>query len=284
MSPVTLSPAEVIEALAARADLDRTPCGRGTMVWRSWGSGPPVLLLHGGTGSWLHWMRNIEPLAAHFRVLVPDLPGYGDSDDPADLNSLDALVDAVVAGLERLAPPPAVLQMVGFSFGGIVGGLAAARMGTQVRTLVLSGTGGMATPYEPLPPLLRVPPGAEADAVMAAHRENLGRLMFGDPHRVDPLAVHVHVENLRKSRFRTGAIPRSDRLLQVLPSIRARLGAIWGERDAFAVPYVERRREILSAVQPGLDFRVIEGAGHWAVYEAANRVNADLLEMLERDP
>jgi pimeloyl-ACP methyl ester carboxylesterase len=29
------------------------------VVWRSWGSGPPLLLLHGLHGSWMHWVRNV---------------------------------------------------------------------------------------------------------------------------------------------------------------------------------------------------------------------------------
>jgi pimeloyl-ACP methyl ester carboxylesterase len=41
----------------------------------------PTLLLHGGTGSWTHWVRNIEPLARQFSVVVPDLPGMGESLD-----------------------------------------------------------------------------------------------------------------------------------------------------------------------------------------------------------
>jgi pimeloyl-ACP methyl ester carboxylesterase len=40
------------------------------------GAGPTLLLLHGGTGSWTHRLRNIEPLARHFRLVVPDLPGW----------------------------------------------------------------------------------------------------------------------------------------------------------------------------------------------------------------
>ena len=45
-------------------------------VWHVWGAsdGPAVVLLHGGSGSWTHWVRNIAPLRdAGWRVLVPDL-------------------------------------------------------------------------------------------------------------------------------------------------------------------------------------------------------------------
>jgi pimeloyl-ACP methyl ester carboxylesterase len=98
------------------------------------------------------------------------------------------------------------------------------------------------------------------------------------------LAVHLQMQNNRQARFKSGAIPASDVLLRALPGIRARIGGIWGERDAFASSNLEDRRRILAAVQPDLDFRVVQGAGHWAIYEAAERVNADLMEMLSARP
>ena len=44
-----------------------TPTSGGQMVWHCWGEGKPIVLLHGGSGSWTHWLRNIEPLAARGR-------------------------------------------------------------------------------------------------------------------------------------------------------------------------------------------------------------------------
>jgi pimeloyl-ACP methyl ester carboxylesterase len=43
------------------------------------GAGRPLVLVHGGHGSWLHWVRNIEALSAKRTLWIPDLPGYGDS-------------------------------------------------------------------------------------------------------------------------------------------------------------------------------------------------------------
>jgi len=66
-----------------------------------------------------------------------------------------------------------------------------------------------------------------------------------------------------------------------LPRVRARVAAIFGGRDAFVGPHLDERRETLARFQPGLDFRVVEGAGHWVNYEAPEMVNRALLEMLE---
>ena len=62
-----------IESLATRK---ATRCGTG-LGCRAWGDAMPLVLLHGASGSWTHWIRDIAPLAKRFSVIVPDLPGLG---------------------------------------------------------------------------------------------------------------------------------------------------------------------------------------------------------------
>jgi len=50
-----------VRGVAAEARRVETPCGNGHMVWYLWGDGPPLALLHGGYGSWTHWIRNLIP-------------------------------------------------------------------------------------------------------------------------------------------------------------------------------------------------------------------------------
>src|SRR5437763_9356025 len=68
---------ELVDGIAAEAERCETPCGDGSMVWHCWGSGLPLVLLHGGYGSWSHWIRNVLPLSRSFRVIPPDPPGLG---------------------------------------------------------------------------------------------------------------------------------------------------------------------------------------------------------------
>ena len=93
-----------LRPLEARARREETPCGNGSLVWHFWGEGQPVVLLHGGSGSWTHWVRNIEPLVASGRqVLVPDMPGFGESALwPAGMDA-SALPEPIEAGLRALA-------------------------------------------------------------------------------------------------------------------------------------------------------------------------------------
>jgi pimeloyl-ACP methyl ester carboxylesterase len=277
------APADVVSHVEALGNRRVVPCAAGSMVWRAWGAGRPLLLLHGASGAWTHWIRNILPLAARCRVLCPDMPGFGDSDAPGEPHTAEALSDLVAAGLDAVVPPPAPLDIAGFSFGGIVGGLLARRLGPRARTLVLLGTGGLGLSPAPTRPLVRIRSDASPDEVREAHRQNLGILMIANPERIDDLAIHLQAENLRRARFKSGSIPASDVLLRALPGIRARVAGIWAERDAFVGGDVEAPRGILASLRPGLEVRVVAGAGHWVTYEAADHVNAALLELLGAD-
>jgi len=81
------------------------------------GTGHPIVLLHGGgpgaTG-WSNYSPNIEALSQHFRVIAPDMPGWGDS-DPVDFKTLDH-VEAATQLLDALGIEKAAF--VGNSMGG----------------------------------------------------------------------------------------------------------------------------------------------------------------------
>src|SRR5207245_9942364 len=87
-------------------------------------------------------------------------------------------------------------------------------------------------------------------------------------------------EPVTRTRFRLGSIPVSDAPLPALPRISARLVAVWGARDVSPASPPELRHATLAAHHPEVDFRLIDGAGHWANWEAADAVNAMLLDVL----
>jgi pimeloyl-ACP methyl ester carboxylesterase len=272
----------VIEAVESRATRTVVPVASGAMVWRAWGEGPPLVLLHGASGSWTHWIRNVLQLAGHHRVLVPDMPGYGESDAPPEPHTADGLAALVAAGIDAMLPPPAAFDLAGFSFGAIIGGLVAAALAGRVRTLVLLGPGGLGLTPAPPRALLRLDPAMTTAAIRHVHRENLRTLMLARPESADELAVTLQIDNVRRARFKSGTIPVSDALLRALPSVRAHLGGIWGGRDAFTGHHLDESRAVLATADPQIEMRVIEPAGHWVNYEAAEPVNALLLEWLAR--
>jgi pimeloyl-ACP methyl ester carboxylesterase len=273
-------PASLIEELECAARRRETPCGAGGLVWREWGEGAPLVLLHGGAGSWRHWARNVAHFAARHRVLAPDLPGLGDSADAPLPATPEALGAVLAQGLDLVAPGER-LPLVGFSFGGIVGGHAGLLLGDRLTGLLLIGTGGLGLPGgEQLRPR-RVEPGMDEAAIDEVHRANLALLMFADAGRIDDLAVRIQRDNVARARLRERDMARSDTLLAVLPRLAGRLAGIWGEHDAFARPHVQARLDLLRRLRPDAEARIAPALGHWIPYEDPAWCNALLDAWLE---
>jgi 2-hydroxy-6-oxonona-2,4-dienedioate hydrolase len=279
VAPISAETVAFVEAVAAEARRLETPCGDGGMVWRVWGSGPPLVLLHGGYGSWTHWIRNVLVLAREFTVLAPDLPGLGESATPPEPHTAEGLAAIIVDGLEIVMPRDAPLHIAGFSFGGVLGGHVATRLGSRLRGLTIVGSNGLGLVRQPTA-LQRVPADASAEEALAIHRHNLGALMIADPANIDELAVYIQSQNAPRGRVRSRRFSRADTLARALPLVEARLDGIWGERDATAYPYLDERARTLRSFQPDARFEVIAGAGHWVQYEAADRFNAVLTELV----
>jgi len=250
------------------------------MVWRIWGAGEPVVLLHGGSGSWTHWIRNIPELARHCELWVPDIPGLGSSAMPPKPWTPPSIAEVVVAGVEQLFPKETPLRLAGFSFGGHIAGLMAARLGARVRVLALIGVAALGLRADPREPFAKERPGMSAAEVAAVHRQNLAVLMIADPARIDDLAVHLQAENIKRARFRSRPFAATDGLARALADVAAPVMTIWGTRDIIARPSLDARLAVLRRHHPELEVRLIDGAGHWVMYEAADRFNAVLLDLI----
>ncbi|MEM7406115.1 MAG: alpha/beta fold hydrolase [Pseudomonadota bacterium] len=263
-----------IERLSSRHE---TPCGDGRMVWHVWGQGPPLVLLHGGFGSWLHWIRNVETLSRYFRVLAADIPGLGESDEapavtPAGIGTV------VAAGIESLVGQESV-RLAGFSFGGLISGQVGLLLGQQVVGITLIGASGMALQRPPME-LLRRHDDMDAQARSAALRHNLNTLMLYHPDSIDPLALYIQEWNDARARVRSRKMSLGDSLAEAMPLVQAKLSGIWGELDATAGSFLPEREALIRAAQPDAPFAVIQGAGHWVMYEGAEAFNRTLLEFV----
>ena len=104
--------------------------------------------------------------------------------------------------------------------------------------------------------------------------------MLSSPASIDDLAVYLHGDNLARHRFRSRKLAGSSDLESVLPAISAHMVGVWGSEDATAggLAAIEQRRELLKACQPEAEFHILEGVGHWAMYEDPGAVNRILLQ------
>jgi len=278
--------AEHIEAAAAQSQAIRLPMGNGgTMMWHVWGEGsdrPALLLFHGGSGSWIHWIRNVLALAQHYTVYAADLPGLGDSDPPDDVRDVWSVTRCVKTALDALLPQDRSFAITGFSFGGMVAGHLSTLLDERLRRIVLVGAGGLRATRKPGPKLRKLLSTMPAETLAAEARRNLEILMLHDPAKVDGVAVHMQILNTTRAKTRSRDMSIAGALSNVLPKVRTPLTGIWGEFDSTTYPYIQERIDLLRAVQPDFEMNVIPGAGHWVAYEAAEAFNAKLIEVLTR--
>ena len=138
-------------------------------VWRV-GHGPPLVLVHGGAGSWTHWIANVEPLSRHFALTLIDLPGYGDAAAPAS-DEPEAYVDGVARDLIRAMHDAGSFGIAAFSFGAAVCGAIAGKLGNQLRAMSLLAPAGFGVPGGGNVGLVAVPPeGAGGGVRLRARR------------------------------------------------------------------------------------------------------------------
>jgi pimeloyl-ACP methyl ester carboxylesterase len=273
-------PLAPVRELNAQAQRTETPCGDGIMVWRSWGNGPPLVLLHGGAGAWNHWVHTVPAFSGTYRVVAPDLPGLGESADAPQPPTIANIAEIVARGIDQLLGAQASYDLVGFSFGASVGGHVSVLHGARVRSLTLLGAGGLVRPHTPMThERVRDKTG---EARVQAHRTNLERTIIADPAKIDALALAIQEWNVSHTRLDSPALIRLRPLAESLPQLRIPVNAIWGERDQIAYYRLEDRVAALRALYPSVELRVIPLAGHWAAYEAPNAFNTTLAELLKR--
>lgn len=112
------------------------------------GEGPPVLLIHGsgpGVTGWANWRLTIPALATRFRVLAPDMVGFGYTERPADNRyNMENWVTHIIGFMDALGIERA--HVVGNSFGGGLALALAIRAPQRVGKLVLMGSTGVSFP------------------------------------------------------------------------------------------------------------------------------------------
>jgi 2-hydroxy-6-oxonona-2,4-dienedioate hydrolase len=280
-----ISPSHQVATCLSQSRSFTTALGDGEpLVWQRWGvlssESKPLVLLHGGFGSWNHWLANLPALMSQRQVWTLDLPGLGVSGDMPEPHTTSHFAEVIWNGLGELLGPEAHFDLAGFSFGAMIGGTVAALAGQRCERFTMIGAAGFGALHEQVS--LLPPPSSDTSIPEAyeIHSENLRRLMLAKSESIDELAIHMHGDNLARFRFRSRRLAGSNDLAEILPDIKARLVGIWGSDDATAggLVAIEKRAEMLRAVQSGAEFHILPGVGHWAMYEAPDLVNAILLE------
>jgi pimeloyl-ACP methyl ester carboxylesterase len=231
--------------------------GRPARVWRG-GSGPTLLLVHGGLGdAQLHWEAVWEGLADSFTVAAPDLPGFGGT-APLPVASFGAFAEWLDSLMETLGFPRAVI--VGNSFGGGVARLYAAAHPRRVVRLILVNGGRLPRVPSIVLKLMSIPRLSnwmfERMRRQSFSRAGLKRLI-GNERLLTPeflartqAASAGFVAAMRQAAF--AALP-----IEQTPGCPTLV--LWGEWDRRAP--LSKGRALAKEI-PGAKFQPIPGAGH----------------------
>jgi pimeloyl-ACP methyl ester carboxylesterase len=246
------------------------------VFYRSAGSGPVIVMVHGITSTSATWANVLPYLAEHFTVIAPDLLGHGDSAKPRGDYSLGAYASGIRDLMVALGHQRATF--VGHSLGGGVAMQMAYQFPEHCERLVLVSSGGLG---RGITPLLRAAslPGSELVLPLLVNDQlvGVGRAVGRALGRIG-LRVHTDVgEVLRghaslsdgatRSAFlhtlrgivdlRGQRVDASDRLYlaQALPFL-----VVWGQRDPI-IP-VEHAYDAHRLV-PGSQLEIFPGAGHF---------------------
>ena len=254
---------ENTRALAERIEVF-TPSG--AQVWHVWNAkaAQPLVLLHGGSGSWNHWVRNVLPLSKDRAVWALDTPGMGDSALPQGAVDANDLARPLEEGLQQLFSNQA-LDVVGFSFGGLIAGFAAAQWPARFKRLVLVGVPGLGLSNNILN-MRGFRDNMTEEERRTVHKNNLLAIMLHNESLVTEDLLVMQAHNVSRDRLRRRRIARSDALLHQQAHWTCEVHGIWGECDALYKGKLHLLPERLSACALQ-SFQVIANAGHWVQYE-----------------
>lgn len=242
------------------------------------GTGPPLVLLHGGMMRSAEWRHQLAGLSDAFTVVAWDAPGCGDSDDPPEHWGLGDFADCVAGfcaalGLERP-------HVAGLSFGGGLTLEVYRRHPELPRSLSLlaayAGWRG-SLPADEVAARLEQVQRAAADPVDPTAEDVLAFLAPDPPPALVAELVQLS-RNPRAAAYRVTARAFAEAdLRDVLPRITVPTLVLHGDSDQRCPLSVGRE---LAAAIPGAELVVLPGVGHMCDLEAPDLVNAELRRFL----
>ena len=254
------------------------------IAYRQEGSGPPLVLLHGGFGfDSRSWQRQLEALSDEYTVVAWDAPGCGQSSDPPPTFRLPDYADCLAGFIDALGLSRP--HLLGLSFGGALALQLFALHPGVPRTLILAGayagwagslpadevsrrvarlaTDMQRPPEEWIPSYL---PGLLTEAAPPEMVHEVASLMAD----VRPAANQAMLQGMAEADLR-----------DVLPSVDVPTLLLYGEQDARSPVAVG---QALRDSIPGSELVILPGVGHLSNFEGAAEFNREVRAFLERFP
>lgn len=251
---------------------------------REVGAGPAIVFIHGsgpGASGYSNFRLNTRAFVdAGFRVILPDLIGYGDSSKPTDIDyTLDLFTNTLLDALDAIGVEKATL--VGNSLGGAIAIQAAFNRPSFVDSLVMMAPGGVETleRYFQMPGITKmVGDFTSPDFDLAGMRALVSNLVYDAASISDALVAE---------RFAVARTQPKDVLARMrVPDLSPRLGELtmpilgfWGANDEFCPA---SGAEKFLAACPDVRFTLFGQCGHWVMVERADEFNAQTIDFVRR--
>jgi pimeloyl-ACP methyl ester carboxylesterase len=238
--------------------------------------GPPVVLVHGLGGGADDW-RNLAPhlAKAGFRVYLPDLPGYGRSQRPAEFSYSVPDEAAVVVGFFDVLGLKQV-DLGGWSMGGWIVERIASEHSERVRRLILIDASGLYFRPDYNTELFAPQSPAEVD--------QLNALLVPQPSQVPGFIARDIVRDSRNSswvihRALASMLTGHDTTDNLLPRLKMPVLIVWGDKDRITPLGMG---ETMHRLVLGSELEIISGCGHMAPVDCSAQIGPKLVEFVKR--
>jgi 4,5:9,10-diseco-3-hydroxy-5,9,17-trioxoandrosta-1(10),2-diene-4-oate hydrolase len=256
---------------------------KGTRVhYHDMGEGPAVILIHGsgpGASGWSNYNRNVDALSKQFKLIIPDLPGFGQSDmKPVDAKVPGWWSDIMLGLMDGLGIGKA--HFVGNSMGGMVTLKLALEHPERVDRMLLMGPGGGHPVFStwPSPGIINLVTAYEGDGITAEKVKGfISQSLFNQSLITDELvaqrleaAMDPRIVSQPPMRPGPGGPPEDlwrDARLTRLPHETL---IVWGREDR--VLPLDNGMILLKQIQRA-QLHVIPQCGHWVMWEQAAEFN-----------
>ena len=239
------------------------------------GRGPTVVLVHGSGGQAGDWYRIVPALASRYTLLIPDLPGHGESAPAEGPLTVGGLAAALGAAVDAKSPgsKDAKVTLVGNSLGGWVSLLYASQHPERVARVVGIDSSGI---FAPLPVSLR--PGNRDEAKRLALAVRGPSAPQPDDAEADAIVASIGAGPAARL---VAGLRAEDFLEHHAAEIRVPVDLLWGEEDGLLVPDYGRK---LAALLPDARFRLLPKSGHMSQVWSPETLLPVLLEVLAAAP
>lgn len=243
----------------------------------------PLLLVHGFPLDHTMWAGQIDDLSTDFRVIAPDLRGFGGSDVTAGTVTMEQFADDLAALLDAMNVTEPI-DFCGLSMGGYVAWQFFKRHRSRLRRMVLCDTRAIADSEEAAKGRRAMAERVLVEGSAIVADAMIPKLFARDTYDEQPALVEqtkrvMHsTEPAGVSAALRGMAERID-ATELLPAIDVATMLICGEEDAISP--AEEMRAVAGNI-PGSEFVVVRDAGHMAPLEQPATVNAAIREFLTR--